>query len=80
MHRALHVAAGKRGKQSLVAASNYSNSDSRLYVTDPLTKTRFLVDTSADLCVYPRSRLGERRTHSSYDLFAANGTAVRTYV
>jgi hypothetical protein len=51
MHRALHVAAGKRGKQSLVAASNCSNSASRLYVIDRLTKTSFLVDTGADLCV-----------------------------
>jgi hypothetical protein len=79
MHRALHVAAGKRGKQSLVAASNCSNSASRLYVTDRLTRTSFLVNTSTDLCVYPCSHLGERRTHASYELFAANGTAVRTY-
>jgi hypothetical protein len=79
MHRTLHVAAGKRGKQSLVAANNCSNSANRLYVTDRLTKTSFLVDTGADLCVYPRYRLGERRTHSTYELFAAKGTAVRTY-
>ena len=44
-----------------------------------LTKISFLVDTGADLCVYPRSRLRERRKHSSYDLFAANGTTVHTY-
>ena len=31
MHRALYVAAGKRGRQSLVVASNCSNSASRLY-------------------------------------------------
>ena len=78
MHRALYVAAGKRGEQSLVAASNCNNSTSRLYVTDRLTKTSFLFDTGAELCVYPRSRLRERRAHSSYE-FAAEGTAVRTY-
>ena len=79
MYRALYVAAGKLGKQSLVAASNCNNSTIRLYVTDRLTKTSFLVDTGADLRVYPRSCLRERRTHSSYELFAANGTNVRTY-
>jgi hypothetical protein len=79
MHCALHMAAGKRGKQSLVVASNCSNSASCLYVTDWLTKMSFLVDTGADLCVYPRSHLGERPTHSSYELLAANGTAVHTY-
>ena len=51
MHRSLYVAAGKRGKQSLVEASNCNISTSHLYVTDRLTKMSFLVDTSADLCV-----------------------------
>jgi hypothetical protein len=51
MHRALHVAAGKQGQQSLVAASNCNNSPSRLYVTDWLSKMSFLVDTGVDLCV-----------------------------
>jgi hypothetical protein len=78
MHRALHVAAGKQGRQSLVAASN-CNSASRLYVMDQRTKISFLVDTGADLCVCPRSRLRERRTQTSYELFAANGTTVHTY-
>jgi hypothetical protein len=79
MHRALYVAAGKRGRQSLMAASNCSTSASRLYVTDRLTKTSFLVDTGADLCLYPCSRLRDRRTRTSYELFAANGTTVHTY-
>ena len=71
------MTAGKRGRQSLVASSNCNASTSRLNVTDRLTKTSFSVDTGAD--VYPSSRLRERRTHSSYELFAANGTTVRTY-
>ena len=75
MYRDLYVAALKRGKQSVAAACN-CNSSSRLYVTDRLTKNSFLVDTGAD--VYPRSRLRERRTHSSYELFAANGITDRT--
>ena len=65
--------AGKRGKQPLVAGSNCNNSTGRLYVTDRLSKTSFLFDTGTDQCVYPR------RTHSGYELFAANGTTVRTY-
>jgi hypothetical protein len=78
MHRALYVAAGKRGKQSLMSAINCNNSASLLCATDWLTKTSFLVDTGADLCIYPRSRLRERRTRS-YELFVANGTIVNTY-
>ena len=54
MYRALYVAAGKRRKPSLVAASNCNNSTGLLYVTDRFSKTSFLFDTGADLCVYPR--------------------------
>ena len=78
MHSTPHVAAGKRGRQSLMAASNCNNSASRLYVMNQLTKISFLVDTGADLCVYPRSHLRERRTLTSYELFAANGSTVHT--
>jgi hypothetical protein len=39
---------------------------------------RFLVDTGADLCFYARSHLRERRTQTTYELFAANGTTVHT--
>ena len=62
-----------------MAASNCNNSTGRLYVTDRASKTSFLFDTGADLCVYLRSRVREPRTHCSYWLFAANGTTVRTY-
>jgi hypothetical protein len=79
MHRTLYVAARKRGRQSLVAVSNCNNSTSRLYVMDRLTRTSLLVDTGANLCVYPRSRLRECRTQTTYELFAANGTIVHTY-
>jgi hypothetical protein len=78
MQRALYVAAGKHGLQSLVAASKCNYSDSRLCVTDQLTKMSFLVDTNADLFVYPRSRLRERWTRTSY-VFPAHVTIVRTY-
>ena len=69
MYLALYVAAGKRGKQSLVVASNCNNSTGRLFVTDRASKTSFLFDAGADLCVYPPSRLRERLTHSSYGFF-----------
>jgi len=78
MHRALHVAAGKRGRQSLVAANNCNNAASRLYVMNQLTKISFLVDTGANLYCLPRSLLRERRTQTSYELFAVNGTTVLT--
>ena len=79
MHRALYVAPGKHGRQSLVAGSTCNNSTSQLYMTDRLTKMSFLVDTVADLRAYPRSRLQESRTQTSYELFAANGSNEHAY-
>lgn len=42
-------------------------------------KTQFLVDTGADLCVFPRNRLRELREKSNYELSAANRTPIATY-
>lgn len=51
----------------------------RLFVTDCRSKLQFLVDTGSDLCVFPRPALRERRTKTSYQLCAANGTSIETY-
>ncbi|XP_051170924.1 uncharacterized protein LOC127287845 [Leptopilina boulardi] len=51
----------------------------RLFVTDDSSKIRFLIDTGADLCVFPRIQLPQQRAKSSYELFAANGTVIPTY-
>lgn len=55
------------------------NAPGRLFVTDHRTKMRFLVDTGSDLCVFPRTSLRERRTPTSYQLYAANGSTIATY-
>lgn len=51
----------------------------RLFVTDKTTKMQFLVDTGSDLCVFPKSRVKERRSKTKYELFAANNTTIATY-
>lgn len=80
MYQALRLQeSGKLRGQSLMATSDCPPSPSRLFVTDRKTKTQFLVDTGSDLCVFPRSRLLERQIPTSYQLTAANGTAIYTY-
>jgi len=37
------------------------------------------IDTGADLCVYLRKFIREQRYKSDYELFAANGTVIKTY-
>ncbi|XP_025833201.1 uncharacterized protein LOC112905293 [Agrilus planipennis] len=51
----------------------------RLFITDGSTKVRYLIDTGADLCVFPRAQLPQPREKSTYELSAANGTIISTY-
>jgi len=62
-----------------MAASGEPQATSRLYVTDIEARQDFLVDTGADLCVYPRKYVRGPRTKSTYELAAANGTTIHTY-
>jgi hypothetical protein len=58
-----------------MTASETSPSPRHLFITDRTTQTHFLIDTGADLCVYPRSAVPDRRVKSDYVLSAANGSA-----
>ncbi|XP_051156392.1 uncharacterized protein LOC127278635 [Leptopilina boulardi] len=60
-------------------ASTVCPQSRRLFVTDQSTKTQFLIDTGADLCVFPRTMVPGRREKTNYELYAANGTLIATY-
>ncbi|XP_033228969.1 uncharacterized protein LOC117180584 [Belonocnema kinseyi] len=60
-------------------ASDPCPSSCRLFVTDRDTKTQYLVDTGADLCVFPRAVTRGRRPKTSYELYAANDSTIATY-
>lgn len=62
-----------------MAASDDSPKYRRLFVTDKTTKIRFLVDTGSDVCVCPRDNIKGRRRADAYQLFAANGSTIKTY-
>ncbi|XP_044757823.1 uncharacterized protein LOC123315977 [Coccinella septempunctata] len=70
---------GKCWGPSLEAASDPSPTTRRLFITDQDSKLQFLVDTGADLCVFPRSAVTGRREKYDYVLSAANGTPIATY-
>ncbi|XP_061704183.1 uncharacterized protein LOC133515628 [Cydia pomonella] len=42
-------------------------------------KTRFLIDTGSDLCVFPHSALKQRRPKTDFQLTAANESIINTY-
>ncbi|XP_018395959.1 PREDICTED: uncharacterized protein LOC108774366 [Cyphomyrmex costatus] len=62
-----------------MATDEAGHATRRLFVTDARTKVRFLVDTGADLCVFPRKMIRGPRQKSIYELSAANGTVINTY-
>jgi hypothetical protein len=62
-----------------MTASEASPSPRRIFITDRTSQIQFLIDTGADLCVYPRSAVPDRRVKSDYVLSAANGTPINTY-
>jgi hypothetical protein len=77
MPSSLHLEPGKLEQLPVDAA--YGNdylSSRRIFVTDVETNTSFLIDTGADVCVYPRSKLQETRRKDVYELFAINGTTM----
>ncbi|CAK9821233.1 hypothetical protein ANTPLA_LOCUS11223 [Anthophora plagiata] len=65
--------------QSLLAASDSSPMFRRLFVLDRRSDTQFLVDTGADLCVFPRKLIRGPCISSEFQLSAANGTPITTY-
>ena len=70
---------GKRHQPSVKAANDNGLGSRRIIILDQRTKTSFLVDTGADISVYPRSRLSTDAKKTAYELFAANGTRIATY-
>lgn len=79
MSETVRLQSGKRSGQSVMATNDCRNPTGRLFVTDRDTKEHFLVDTGSDICVYPVSAFRERRSKTSYQLCAANGSAIDTY-
>ena len=62
-----------------MTAEDVDRGSRRLFVSDRSTRVSFLVDTGADLCVYPRRLVRGQRQKSEYELSAANGTVIHTY-
>ena len=62
-----------------MAADACSTPTGRLFITNKVSNLRFLVDTSSDLCVFPRKFVPGRKERTSYNLFAANGTPIPAY-
>lgn len=72
-------AVGKLETASSSTANEAANGTRRLFVTDFKTTDRYLIDTGADVSIFPASARRKAKQPSSYSLYAANGTPIRTY-
>jgi transposase InsO family protein len=78
----MHFQGGTGGKlkSTLIQAGIgvQENNTCRLSVTDTKSGTRFLIDTGAEVSVLA-AKMKHRVTPSDYNLFAANGSPIKTY-
>lgn len=51
----------------------------RLFISDKHLLVKFLIDTGADLSILPPNNSEKKNTSHSIELFAANGTSIRTF-
>lgn len=76
---AMYMEAGKRDRPSVNAASDDGLTSRRMFVRDRSSKISFLVDTGAEVCVFPRNRIHGPANKDTYELVAANGSRIATY-
>ncbi|XP_051156384.1 uncharacterized protein LOC127278627, partial [Leptopilina boulardi] len=77
--RSMCMEIGKRIEPSINAASGGGFLSRRIFISDRNSSDLFLIDTGADLCVYPRQKVKGSVKKCEYELFAANGTPIATY-
>ena len=75
----MFVLVGKLDGPALMEASDPCPMSRRFFVIDKITKTQFLIDTRADLCVFLCNLIIGRRPKSTYTLSAANDSTITTY-
>ncbi|XP_077525576.1 uncharacterized protein LOC144137114 [Haemaphysalis longicornis] len=66
-------------RQLVETATSCQPGGRRIFVTDQITKQRYLVDSGSDVCCYPRHHLHGPRPPTSFELNAANKHTIKTY-
>ena len=78
MYKAMCMVGKRAGRASVVATAS-GLKDGLLFVCDKISGERFLVDTGAEVSVFPATGLITRTKHPGASLVAANGSAIKTY-
>ena len=78
MHQTLCLQAAKRQWRTLKAHSVRQGTSKLLFIYDPLSKSRYLIDTGAEVSVLPATPSQKSLPAISY-LYAANGSKIPVY-
>ncbi|GFU21799.1 retrovirus-related Pol polyprotein from transposon 297 [Nephila pilipes] len=70
---------GKLEPPSLSSLGGGTEVINRLYLSDRTSRSKYLIDTGADVSVVPLTEASTHRPSASLRLFAANGTVISTY-
>ena len=70
---------GKRAGRAPVVASTSGLKDGLLFIWDKTSGSQFLVDTGAEVSVFPATGLETRTKQPGPSLVAANGSSIKTY-
>jgi len=62
-----------------MAASDNNSKFRRLFMKDRISKIGYLIDTGSDVSVYPHSMIRDKPRAEAYQLYAANGSEIKTY-
>ena len=82
MHRAIELKHRQIGERYLAAVTTPEfrlGKPKLMYLADPLTQLKFLIDSGSEISVMPRSPSDRLDEKAKYKLKSANGTAIRTY-
>ncbi|XP_037919513.1 uncharacterized protein K02A2.6-like [Hermetia illucens] len=80
VHQAMHIyKPGKLAKSLLNEATSNDCLENRLFIADKTTNIRYLIDSGAEISVFPRRLIRETLKPKSLRLFAANGSTISTF-
>lgn len=74
-----HLEPRKRDRPFVNAVNDDCLASRRTLYLEGYTRTSYLVDTGANISVYPRNKIHGPANKSDYELFATNGTRIATY-
>ncbi|GFS38425.1 retrovirus-related Pol polyprotein from transposon 297 [Nephila pilipes] len=79
VHKAMFLPGGKLERPSLGSPGGDTKLINRLYLSDRTSKSKYLIDSRAEVSVVPSTAASKHHPPAYLQLFAVNGTIISTY-